>query len=66
MVAGKKTASEYVGEWRRASLPIPPTVAIDAAAEAEAQRLDEPVPARATAALRRQRRLGSRRSGARP
>jgi hypothetical protein len=40
MVAGKKTASEYVGEWRRTSLAIPPDDGIDMAAEAEAQRLD--------------------------
>jgi hypothetical protein len=41
MVAGKKTASEYVGEWRRTSHAIPADGGIDAAAEAEAQRLDD-------------------------
>ena len=40
MVADKKTASEYVGEWRRTALTIPSDGALDAAAEAEAQRLD--------------------------
>ena len=44
MVAGKKTANEYVGEWRRASLTIPADCGIDAAAEAEARRLDELFP----------------------
>ena len=41
MVAGKKTASEYVGEWRRTSLSVPAGKAVNTAAEAEAQRLDE-------------------------
>ena len=41
MVAGKKTASEYVGEWRRESLPMAEGGdGIEAAANAEAQRLD--------------------------
>ena len=40
MVAGKKTANEYVGEWRRTALTIPADRALDAAAETEAQRLD--------------------------
>ena len=41
MVAGKKTANEYVGEWRRESLPMPEGGdGIEAAADAEAQRLD--------------------------
>ena len=45
MVAGKKTANEYVGEWRRAALALPPgTAEIAAAAEAEALRLDEAFP----------------------
>jgi hypothetical protein len=43
MVAGKKTASEYVGEWRRSVLAIPAD-GIEAAAESEAQRLDESFP----------------------
>jgi hypothetical protein len=45
MVAGKKTANEYVGEWRRASLPIPAVDdGIEAAADAEAQRLGDAFP----------------------
>jgi hypothetical protein len=49
MVAGKKTANEYVGEWRRTSLAIPDghegePEAIDAAAEQEAARLDDAFP----------------------
>ena len=45
MVAGKKTASEYVGEWRRAALEIPAGLAeLAAAAEAEARRLDDAFP----------------------
>src|ERR1700688_1245097 len=45
MVAGKKTANEYVGEWRRTSLPIPPDGdGIQAAAEAEAVRLEAAFP----------------------
>jgi len=45
MVAGKKTASEYVGEWRRAAIPLPADVdAIPAAAEDEAERLDRAFP----------------------
>jgi hypothetical protein len=45
MVAGKKTANEYVGEWRRTSLPLPAGGdGIQGAAEAEAQRLDAAFP----------------------
>jgi Virulence factor len=45
MVAGKKTANEYVGEWRRAALPIPPDGdGIEAAAAAEARRLEDAFP----------------------
>jgi hypothetical protein len=44
MVAGKKTASEYVGEWRRATLEIPAGVDGLAAAEEEARRLDDAFP----------------------
>ena len=45
MVAGKKTASEYVGEWRRSSLEIPAGLDnISAAADQEAQRLDDAFP----------------------
>ena len=45
MVAGKKTASEYVGEWRRASLELPSDPgAIAAAATHEARRLDAAFP----------------------
>lgn len=45
MVAGKKTANEYVGEWRRAARPLPADSAgIDAAAEQEASRLDTAFP----------------------
>jgi cvfA/B/C family virulence factor len=41
MVADKKTASEYVGEWRRASFEIPPgEEGMHAAAVREARRLD--------------------------
>ena len=45
MVAGKKTANEYVGEWRRAALPLPEAAAeIAAAAEEEARRLEDAFP----------------------
>ena len=45
MVAGKKTASEYVGEWRRTSLAVPPGPdGILAAADQEAHRLDVAFP----------------------
>jgi hypothetical protein len=44
MVAGKKTANEYVGEWRRTSLGVPAGDGIVAAAEAEARRLDDAFP----------------------
>ena len=40
MVAGKKTASEYVGEWRRVSVPVPDGATFTDAADAEAARLD--------------------------
>jgi hypothetical protein len=44
MVAGKKTASEYVGEWRRATLELPANGEIASAAAAEARRLDDAFP----------------------
>jgi hypothetical protein len=45
MVAGKKTANEYVGEWRRSSLPMPRSGdGIEAAARAEANRLETAFP----------------------
>jgi hypothetical protein len=44
MVAGKKTASEYVGEWRRATLELPADGEIAHAAEEEARRLDDAFP----------------------
>jgi Virulence factor len=45
MHAGKKTASEYVGEWRRAAIAMPPDAdAIKIAAENEAKRLDAEFP----------------------
>lgn len=45
MIAGKKTANEYVGEWRRAAHTLPPDAGpIADAAEAEARRLDEAFP----------------------
>jgi hypothetical protein len=45
MVAGKKTANEYVGEWRRTALALPADIHdITGAAEAEARRLDEAFP----------------------
>ena len=45
MAAGKKTASEYVGEWRRTALAIPPVPdGLEAAAEHEARRLDDAFP----------------------
>jgi len=41
MVAGKKTASEYVGEWRRAAVPLPNDAdGVTRAVEEEAERLD--------------------------
>ena len=41
MIAGKKTANEYVGEWRRTSVPLPSRVdGIQRAAEEEVSRLD--------------------------
>ncbi len=40
MVAGKKSASDYVAEWRRVSTPLPGEgVALAEATEAEAARL---------------------------
>ena len=45
MVAGKKTASEYVGQWRRTSLEIPAGFdSLAGVAEQEARRLDEAFP----------------------
>jgi hypothetical protein len=44
MVAGKKTAGDYVGEWRRTSLAVPPDGRLVDAAEAEARRLDDAFP----------------------
>jgi hypothetical protein len=44
MVAGKKTASEYVGEWRRRSRAVDGGNAIDVAAEHEARALEEAFP----------------------
>ena len=45
MVAGKKTASEYVGEWRRVSLELAAELGqIADAAEREARRLDDAFP----------------------
>jgi hypothetical protein len=45
MIADKKTAGEYVGEWRRTSLSLPPGPdGIDSAAEQEAHRLDVAFP----------------------
>jgi hypothetical protein len=41
MIAGKKTANEYVGEWRRAAVAIAAAPdGIEAAAATEAERLD--------------------------
>ena len=42
MVAGKKTAQDYVGEWRRTSRPC--TTDLEAEATAEAARLDADYP----------------------
>jgi hypothetical protein len=48
MVAGKKTASEYVGEWRRSTRPLLAAPGggdgVRDAAEAEARRLDAAFP----------------------
>jgi len=45
MVAGKKTASEYVSEWRRVALEIPAGLdELGAAAAEEARRLDDAFP----------------------
>jgi hypothetical protein len=43
MVADKKTASEYVGEWRRTPLPLG-SDGIEVAAEREAEALDAAFP----------------------
>jgi hypothetical protein len=43
-VAGKKTASEYVGEWRRRVLPFGADEDVAAAAERAAQGLDGEFP----------------------
>ena len=42
MVAGKKTANEYVAEWRRESAPC--GADLEATAQAEADRLDREYP----------------------
>ncbi len=42
MVAGITTSSDYVGEWRQVSAPVEGD--IEAAAEAEAARLDDAFP----------------------
>jgi hypothetical protein len=45
MVAGKRTASEYVGEWRRVTIAVPDEAGgMQAAAGREAQRLDDAFP----------------------
>ncbi len=45
MVAGKKTANEYVGEWRRTAVALPADGGeVVAAAAAEASRLDAAFP----------------------
>jgi hypothetical protein len=45
MVAGKKTANEYVGEWRRTAVALPTGAGeVAAAAAAEASRLDDAFP----------------------
>jgi hypothetical protein len=45
MIADKRTASDYVGEWRRNSLAVPAGPdEIRTAAEQEAQRLDVAFP----------------------
>jgi hypothetical protein len=44
MAAGKKTANEYVGEWRRTALPMPAGDDGATAADAEAKRLDDAFP----------------------
>ena len=44
MVAGKKTASEYVGEWRRAASAIPSGGALNTAAEQVARTLEAEFP----------------------
>ncbi|HZX55488.1 MAG TPA: virulence factor [Ilumatobacteraceae bacterium] len=46
MKAGKKTAGEYVAEWKRRTVPIPPELAgdVEAAVLAEAERLEAEFP----------------------
>jgi hypothetical protein len=45
MAAGKKTASEYVGEWRRTAVPLPNGAdGMARIAEEELQRLDAAFP----------------------
>jgi hypothetical protein len=44
MVADKKTASEYVGEWRRTRLELPTGDGLQAAAEHQAEALDHAFP----------------------
>jgi len=44
MVAGKKTASEYVGQWRRSSLAIAADDPLDTSAAREAARLEQEFP----------------------
>ena len=45
MVAGKRTASEYVGEWRRVTIAVSDDAGgMQAAADREAQRLDDAFP----------------------
>jgi hypothetical protein len=45
MVAGKRSAGDYVAEWRRAALPLPEGGAdLAAATEAEAERLKTEFP----------------------
>jgi 5-methyltetrahydrofolate--homocysteine methyltransferase len=58
MVAGKKTAQDYVGEWRRTSYPLDGELVatVDADRRVDRARVHQRAPARA----RRQRRLGSR------
>jgi hypothetical protein len=44
MVAGKKTASEYVGEWRRTASAIPAEGEVSTAAEVLARMLEAEFP----------------------
>ena len=63
MVAGKKTASEYVGEWRRtvARDPAPATTGSTPRPTRKRSRLDDAFPRERLQRVRGQRRLGSRR-----